>query len=303
MTPVNAAMGQAGMPDPIRIAVEGFGAHPQHKARARACTRDIGLRATGAIVLSALIPCGRACAEAASARFEFPAFEAYISALPSLDRHEIAALALTFGVLCFAVVTAILFVRTRRRLAEVEAAARDEAVASKAAIDRAYALFLSEPQILVAWPAAADEPEIIGDPTLVSPADASVLAFATWLEADAARDMEHAVDALRARGVSFAMTVTTLAGRILEAKGQVIGGRAILRLREVSGIKYELAELARRHQKHVDDTAAMRALIAAVPAPVWARDEAGKLTFVNHAYARAVEAKDAAEAIERGIEL
>src|SRR5215471_3922987 len=248
-------MGQAGMPDPIRIAVEGFGAHPQQQARAhaRARARDVGLRAAGAIVLSALIPCSRACAEAASARFEFPAFDAYISALPSLDRDEIAALALTLGVLCFAVVTAILFVRTRRRLAEVEAAARDEALASKAAIDRAHALFLSEPQILVAWPAAADEPEIIGDPTLVSPADASVLAFGTWLEADAARAMEHSVDALRARGVSFAMTVTTLAGRIIEAKGQVIGGRAILRLREVSGIKYELAELARRHQKHVDD--------------------------------------------------
>src|SRR6516162_1453139 len=260
-------MGQAGMPDPIRIAVEGFGAHPQHKARARACAaaRDGGLRAAGAIALAALIPCSRACAAAASARFEFPTFEAYISALPSLDRDEMAAL---------------------------EAAARDEAVASKAAIDRAYALFLSEPQILVAWPAAADEPEIIGDPTLVSPADTSVLAFGSWLEADAARDMQHAIDALRARGVSFAMTVTTLAGRVLEAKGLVIGARAILRLREVSGIKYELAELARRHQKHVEDAAAMRALIAAVPSPIWARDEGGKLTFVNHAYARAVEAKD-----------
>ena len=47
----------------------------------------------------------------------------------------------------------------------------------------------------------------------------------------------------------------------------------------------------------------MRALIAAVPSPIWARDEVGKLTFVNHAYARAVEAKDAAAAIEGGIEL
>jgi PAS domain-containing protein len=36
---------------------------------------------------------------------------------------------------------------------------------------------------------------------------------------------------------------------------------------------------------------------------VWARDDAGKLAFVNQAYARAVEAKDAAEAVERGIEL
>ena len=47
----------------------------------------------------------------------------------------------------------------------------------------------------------------------------------------------------------------------------------------------------------------MRALIAAVPSPIWARDEAGKLTFVNHAYARAVEAKDWAEAVERASEL
>src|SRR5262249_8613095 len=115
-------MGQAGMPDPIRITVEGFGAHPQHKARARAAARarDGGLRAAGAIALSALMPCGRACAAVASARFELPAFDAYIAALPSLDRDEIAALALTLGILCFAVVTAVLFVRTRRRLAEVE---------------------------------------------------------------------------------------------------------------------------------------------------------------------------------------
>ena len=47
----------------------------------------------------------------------------------------------------------------------------------------------------------------------------------------------------------------------------------------------------------------MRALIEALPSPVWARDDAGKLMFVNAAYARAVEAKDAADAVERGIEL
>src|SRR3989442_498436 len=214
-------MGQAGMPDPIRIAVEGFGAHPQHKARARASSRarDGALRAAGAIALAALLPCGRACAATASACYEFPTFEAYISALPLLDRDEIAALALTLGILCFAVVTAILFVRTRRRLAEVEAAARDEAIASKAAVDRAYALFLSEPQILVAWHAADDEPEIIGDPTLVSPADASVLAFGSWLEARAARDMHHPIDALPARGGRSELlraheTATSYSGRL-----------------------------------------------------------------------------------------
>ena len=37
----------------------------------------------------------------------------------------------------------------------------------------------------------------------------------------------------------------------------------------------------------------LRTLIEALPSPVWARDIAGALTFVNAAYARAVEAKDA----------
>src|SRR5207244_2082579 len=44
-------------------------------------------------------------------------------------------------------------------------------------------------------------------------------------------------------------------------------------------------------------------LIEALPSPIWARDEAGKLVFVNAAYARAVEAKDGTDAAERGIEL
>ena len=47
----------------------------------------------------------------------------------------------------------------------------------------------------------------------------------------------------------------------------------------------------------------MRSLIEALPSPVWARDEAGKLIYVNAAYARAVEARDGAEAAQRGIEL
>ncbi|MGZ5845338.1 MAG: two-component sensor histidine kinase, partial [Xanthobacteraceae bacterium] len=225
-------------------------------------------RAPLAIALPAFFPHLAQAAEM-TGQSEPSTFDAYVSALLALDRHEIAALTLTLGVLCFAVVTAILLVRTRSRLAELEASARDESATSKAAIDRAYALLLSERQILVAWAAGVEEPEIIGDPTLLTAADTPrrVLAFGTWLDPDTAGEMERSVDALRARGIAFAMTSATLAGRIIEAKGQVAGGRAILRLREVSGIKHELAELARRHQKHLEDTAAMRALIEAVTAP------------------------------------
>ncbi len=47
----------------------------------------------------------------------------------------------------------------------------------------------------------------------------------------------------------------------------------------------------------------LRTLIDALPSPVWARDIAGALTFVNPAYARAVEAKDPADALARSVEL
>ena len=139
-------------------------------------------------------------------------FEAYLAAFLALDRHELAAMALTLGILCFAVVTAILLVRTRARLVDTEAAARDESIAAKAAVDRAYALLLAEPQILVAWAAGSDHPEIIGDPALIAaPGEPQrILAFGTWLRPDRAAEMERSVDALRARGQSFELTVTTL---------------------------------------------------------------------------------------------
>jgi signal transduction histidine kinase len=99
------------------------------------------------------------------------------------------------------------------------------------------------------------------------------------------------------------MTVATLANHVVEAEGLVVGGRAIVRLRELSGIKYELAELTQRHHKQIEDAAAMRALIEAMPAPVWHRDSSGKLVSANQAYARAVEARTGEETVEQGIEL
>ncbi len=115
--------------------------------------------------------------------------DAYLNAFALLDRHEIVGMAITLSVICFAVVAAIMLVRTRERLAVTEANARDEIIASRAEVDRVYALLRAEPQILVAWAAGDDKPEIIGDVALVADADAPhrVLAFGLWLEPEAAQ--------------------------------------------------------------------------------------------------------------------
>ncbi len=232
-------------------------------------------------------------------------FDVYLDAFAELSNSEIAAAVLTLGVLLFAVVTAIMLVSTRLRASAADAASRDEITALKTERDRFNALLMSEPQILISWAAADNEPEILGDTTLVTSASVPqrALAFGSWLEPDKAQAMEHAVDALRADGEGFSMQLMTLAGRAVEADGRAIGGRAVLRLRDASGLKRELAEINARHEKLVSDTESLRMLIDALPSPVWARDISGSLTFVNPAYARAVDAKDPGDALARSVEL
>jgi signal transduction histidine kinase len=193
--------------------------------------------------------------------------------------------------------------RTRVRSAAREAALHDQIIALKAEIDATGTLLHSEPQVLVAWAAAGDQAEILGDPSLVAPASAPhrVLAFGTWLAPEQSMALDHAVDALRSRGEGFAMTLTTLAGHSIEASGRAIGGRAVLRLRDITGIRRELNELAGRHAALTAEVESLRALVDALPAPAWTRDAAGKLAFVNAAYARAVES-DVVDTVAHGLE-
>jgi hypothetical protein len=87
----------------------------------------------------------------------------------AVSRQQVAALTLTLALLCFAVLAIIVLMRTRRAAATIETAARDENIALRAEIDRLKTLLLSEPQVLVAWAAGTDEPEIFGDTGIVVP--------------------------------------------------------------------------------------------------------------------------------------
>ena len=230
--------------------------------------------------------------------------ELVVGASHSIDRHEIAVFVLLVGLLLFAVVTAILLVRTRARSARLEASSHDEIATLRAELDRANALLASEPQVMVDWPPGSDEPSIEGDLAVVGvSAPHRVLAFGSWLPAGKASAMEQAVEALRTRGEAFSMSFTTLAGRPIEAQGRAVAGRAVLRLKDASSLKRDLLDLVERHEALLSEAASLRALIEKLPSPVWTRDAAGRLTFVNAAYARAVETLNAADAVDRRLEL
>src|SRR5665213_49472 len=223
----------------------------------------------------------------------------------TISREQLGALTLTLALIFFAMLATMVLMRTRREAAAAQSVADEERAAARAEIDHLKTLLLSQPQVLVAWAAGANQPEIYGDTGIVvsGAVPERVLAFGAWLEPAAAQRMEHAVETLRGEGRGFTMTLTTSAGRPLEAEGRVAAGRAVLRLRDVSGIELELMEVASRHDRLMGDLETMKALLNSLPAPVWARDADNRLIFVNAAYARAVEAEDPSDAVERELEL
>ena len=232
-----------------------------------------------------------------------------VSAHPPREMHSVAALAVVGGLVAFAVILALLHIYERGRWTRRErelAAALD---VLRGAHDRAEMLLNAERQIIVTWDQRS-EPVIEGDVGLAifgeRPASGSagrVLAFGTWLVAADAEAVEAAVETLRARGTSFALSLRTRTGRSIEARGQAVAGRALLRLRETSQERSEIADLRATLDETRRGLSALASLLDAIPQPVWRRNREGGLSWVNNAYVAAVDAVSREAALDAGTEL
>ncbi|MGE0563351.1 MAG: PAS-domain containing protein [Pseudolabrys sp.] len=245
-------------------------------------------------------------ADAAPAHAQgIPFFDNILSAFANLGRMEVTGLAMTLGLTLFATLSTVVLVRTRLRAAQLETEVQAENAALRAEADRLHTILMAEPQVLLTWSAAGGAPDMTGDPSQLLPgADAQhLLSFRNWLTPRTARQLEEAMASLRADGRSFNLTATTQTDEPIEAEGRVIAGCAILRLRAVGGVRRELAELTTRHDMMLGTARTLRGVIDALPAPIWAHDDTGILTFVNAAYVRAVDAADATEAVDNGVEM
>ena len=286
------------MPDTIRGS-----RGTRHRRRTQGRARFIAaLRAFAPVTIAfaaAMAPLAATAAEPPSTTIR----ELILTAQSSIDQHQIASITLVCGVVLFAAVSAIMLVHAWARAARIERRLRRENARLREEVDRADALIRAEPQVIVVWPVGSNEPKIDGDPSAVGVGmPHQVLAFGSWLDAGNATAMERAVDALRGRGEAFTMALTTRSGDPIEALGRAIAGRAVLRLKNASGTNRELVELATQHDKLSAEVAPLRALIEALPSPVWARDVDGQVIFVNSAYARAVDAGDVSGAIRQRTE-
>ena len=294
---IRARCGERAGPEFVRLGQIMSGVVAAMRRTLLSCT-SLARHGVSGFVTTLLLPSGPAAAGDI-------AIADTISAWLDLNHQEFAVLTTALALLGFSVVAAILLMRTRVRAARSELRLRVEIAALQAQGDRLRALLFAEPQVLVSWAAGDDRPRISGDVALLVPADSPqrILAFGTWLPPEPALQMDHAVDALRESGEGFLLNITTSTGRAIEAMGRAIGGQAIVRIRELGGVRRELAEANLRYKALLEETELLRDLAGAAPWPIWARSAQGELRYVNPAYASATEAKSAADAISRNLEL
>ncbi|MBQ0821331.1 PAS-domain containing protein [Microvirga sp. HBU67558] len=226
--------------------------------------------------------------------------------LHSFDLHNAAYFGLFMGLVAFSTTTALLLMREQKRSARMERRLRNELDALRGADDLAALLMGSERQLLVSWHGRDGEPRFQGDPSIVgdnAPAQRA-LAFGTWLAPADAAAVDIALEQLKQRGQGFRLTGRCTAGRrFVDVEGRTIGGRAILRLRDVTGDRAELMTAQNQLATARSDLRAMTMLLDDVAYPLWIRDQHDKLLWANQAYLRSVEAKDLDDAIARSLEL
>ena len=225
------------------------------------------------------------------------------------EMHSVAALAIFGGLVAFAVILSLLHLYERGRWTRRERELAGALDVLRGAHDRAEMLLNAERQVIVTWDRRS-EPVVEGDISLAiygerptSGYARRVLAFGTWLVASDAAAVEAAVETLRARGTSFSLSLRTQTGRSIDAHGQAVAGRALLRLRETSQERCEIADLRATLDETRRGLSALAGLLDAIPQPVWRRNREGGLSWVNAAYAAAVEAETREAALDGGVEL
>ncbi len=286
---------QAG---PIRD--EGTNAASKPSTRASKDAPAGGLRRFGTLCTAFL--CGTALSGVATSAL---AQESRRAAVKLFSSTEVVLSSLVVGALGAALLSAVWLVRQRGNMQAETQEMRSALSDAQQQISRYEALIAEKNRRIVVWESGPSRPEFLGQlpPETGAPQqDRDFLAFGRWLRASSASDLEKAIDLLRGQARSFDMVVETTRDEILEVQGRVSGGKAFVRFIALNNLRAELAELKIERERLTHSISLFHTLLDTIDQPVWRRDAAGKLSWVNQAYCDAVEAPAPEKVVEEGRE-
>jgi signal transduction histidine kinase len=216
---------------------------------------------------------------------------------------DVLAATLLFGAACaFLAYGAYRMAATKRALSQTQ----EEAQALRRSLLINNAVIGAEPQILLYWEQGRGLQFVTATLTSVPglpQVPYELLHFGAWLEPAAADELKAGLDNLFGQAVPFNLLLKTRAGGHIEADGRAAGTRAVVRLRDLVGQKRELMRILDQHRQLTRDISSSRALLDALPIPVWLRGPDGRIAWSNRAYVDAVDGESEAQVVERQIEL
>lgn len=185
-------------------------------------------------------------------------------------------------------------------------AAREQNADLRRQVTAADAIIKTEPQIIIFWErgqAMRIVTHTLATVAGIPQAREKLVRFAEWLAPPSAEALKAGLDALFEQGIAFSVILKTQAGANVEAEGRAAGGRAVLRLRDVTGFKRDLARIRDLQDILTRDVRSSRALLDALPMPVWMKGPDDRIKWANEAYIAAVEATGIDEIVDRQVEL
>jgi signal transduction histidine kinase len=206
----------------------------------------------------------------------------------------------------FAAIVAAARFRSQARALSQTALRQAERINSIESAELNYrALAALEPQACAIWGDA--EPGLVLNtlpPSLGVPSALhQLLRFEDWLHSDDAGRAADQLNQLQTQGEAFSSNASTLAGHVIEISGAVAGTGTVLRIRPFSPVNKELVRLIGENKRLKQALGDREKLLDSLPSPVWLRDTKGTLSWVNDAYAAAVDAVSRDEVLEKQIEL
>ncbi|MGH6860589.1 MAG: PAS domain-containing protein, partial [Phyllobacterium sp.] len=219
---------------------------------------------------------------------------------------EVVQFAMFLGAMGAALLSAGWLIRERSRIAGENRQLRDKVADLNVTVQRNEALLNLKDQRVVVWEGGSSTPALIGSlppGTGVPESRALFLAFGRWLRVESVTLLDRSIAALREKARPFDIAVETAKGSPLEVQGRTSGGYAIVRFVDPGEARAAQALLKTENYHLGEAVAGLRGLLDSIDMPAWGRDGDGRLDWVNMAFAKAVDARDASAVLGEAREL
>src|SRR6185312_1258132 len=193
--------------------------------------------------------------------------------LPVLGERDMVLAAVTAGAVALAIAAGLWAVAEQKISFRLKRALKLAGARTRAAIGERDALLSASKEALIVWGRDGSGPYSYGGAEAVID---SCLAGADAIE------LSRAPDGLSEHAQSFALSAHDKNGHLVHFRGRAVGGMAAVWLEPERVVKGQTLDF--------------RAVLDALPIPVWVRDRTLALTWSNHAFA---EAKGAEQTLER----